>query len=307
MLIDEDFHTSDTAEAEALIEHFYRRGRLVEGHQPFQFRQQVRGDERASVAHYQISSRTDFAVDIDGILAVGMLSGGTYSAQTNGREIDASRPFLLRPGAAQSSSVGLDLTMAYLDLDALAAIAFGEGSPTARLRFDLVAPVSADAAKHWAAAARFLDTVIADDELFRNDVIRRSATDVLLACALKTFGLTTQDADGRLNSGPASLRRALQFIEDHAPEAITVVDIATAARLSPRGLQNIFQKELGTTPLTYLRRARLDGAHQELISSDTADTTVAEIANRWGFAHMPKFASYYREIYGTNPHETLRS
>jgi transcriptional regulator GlxA family with amidase domain len=59
--------------------------------------------------------------------------------------------------------------------------------------------------------------------------------------------------------------------------------------------------------MAYLRRVRLARAHAGLRDADPGRHTVAEIAGRWGFTHLGRFAEAYRERYGRPPSETLRS
>lgn len=49
-------------------------------------------------------------------------------------------------------------------------------------------------------------------------------------------------------TAPATLRRALDFIDKHAAVDIDVRDIAAEARLSVRGLQYLFQRHQRCTP-----------------------------------------------------------
>jgi AraC-like DNA-binding protein len=103
---------------------------------------------------------------------------------------------------------------------------------------------------------------------------------------------------------PATVRRALEYIDAHAHEAVTVDDVAAAVHLSPRGLQVAFRRTLDETPSEALRRARLDAAHRDLAGAEAGSTTVAAVAHRWGFAHAGKFAARYREAYGEHPSAT---
>lgn len=103
------------------------------------------------------------------------------------------------------------------------------------------------------------------------------------------------------------LRRALDFIHENALYDITIHDIAAASDVTPRAIQYAFREHLDTTPLEYLRRVRLERAHQELKSADPAQDTVTSIAGRCGFSHPGRFSSAYKEIFGTEPSRTLRS
>ena len=59
-------------------------------------------------------------------------------------------------------------------------------------------------------------------------------------------------------------------------------------------------------PHRALRRVRLDHAHHELVDADPTETTVQQVAARWGFAHTGRFAAMYRQTYGCIPSDTLR-
>jgi transcriptional regulator GlxA family with amidase domain len=109
----------------------------------------------------------------------------------------------------------------------------------------------------------------------------------------------------RCTSTATVVRRAFAHIDDHLDEPLTIVDIARAARLTPRGLQAAFRRELDTTPMGYLRDARLAAAHAELQRADPSTTTVPEVAVRWGFPDPAYFARIYRRAFGTAPRRTL--
>jgi transcriptional regulator GlxA family with amidase domain len=107
---------------------------------------------------------------------------------------------------------------------------------------------------------------------------------------------------------PAAVRRAVAFIDEHADRDISAADIADAAHVTIRAVQLAFRRHLDTTPSDYLRRVRLDRAHQELCAASPGDgVTVTEIATRWGFASPSRFAASYRDTYGVLPSHTLRS
>jgi AraC-like DNA-binding protein len=108
------------------------------------------------------------------------------------------------------------------------------------------------------------------------------------------------------SAGPAAVRAARAYIEAHAAQPLTVADIARAAGVGVRGLQQGFQRALDMSPTQYLRQVRLREAHRELSAADPATTTVAGLAARWGFAHQGRFAAQYRQRYGVLPAHTLR-
>ena len=45
----------------------------------------------------------------------------------------------------------------------------------------------------------------------------------------------------------------------------------------------------------------------ELASADPASTTITQVAMRFGFLHLGRFAGDYRRLFGVAPSETLAS
>ncbi|GAA4931037.1 AraC-like DNA-binding protein [Actinomycetospora succinea] len=136
-------------------------------------------------------------------------------------------------------------------------------------------------------------------------------SETVLACAeqvLDELGGVPADEQGRPPE-PATLRRAITYLEEHAADDVDVADVAAAAGLGVRGLQMAFRRWRDTTPLAHLREVRLARAHQELRAADarTGGETVADIAARWHFTHPGRFSVTYRERYGCSPSETLRA
>jgi len=103
-----------------------------------------------------------------------------------------------------------------------------------------------------------------------------------------------------------AVRQAVQMVESESHAELTVVSLAQAVGVSVRTLQLGFQRDLDTTPATFLRQVRLARAHEDLVASRPGDgVTVAGVANRWGFHHVGRFAGYYRDRFGESPSTTL--
>jgi len=86
----------------------------------------------------------------------------------------------------------------------------------------------------------------------------------------------------------------------------TAAELAAVAGVGVRVLQESFRQHVGMSPMTYLRRMRLDGVHAELSRADPWQVAVSEVATRWGFAHLGRFAGAYRQRFGVSPSQTLR-
>lgn len=129
----------------------------------------------------------------------------------------------------------------------------------------------------------------------------------MASVALATFARTPPakpTSQDHRDASPATLQRAVAFIDGHAHTNITSADIA-AACVTIRAVQFAFQRHLDITPMAYLRRVRLDHAHHDLISADPARETVTVVAYRWGFSSSSRFTAYYRDTYGATPSRTL--
>jgi transcriptional regulator GlxA family with amidase domain len=141
-----------------------------------------------------------------------------------------------------------------------------------------------------------------------NPLILGSAQRLLAATLLHGYGMEPAETAGmRRDATPASVRRAVAFIEASPHLDLSVADIARAAHVTPRSLQLAFRRHLDTTPTAYLRRVRLTHAHAELRNAIPGDgVTVTGVAARWGFTPS-RFTERYRAAYGVLPSHTLRT
>ncbi|WIE74088.1 helix-turn-helix domain-containing protein [Curtobacterium sp. MCJR17_020] len=95
------------------------------------------------------------------------------------------------------------------------------------------------------------------------------------------------------------------LIRRQLPAPVAPAELAAAARISLRTLQQAFQEQLDQTPTEYVRAARLDLARDALAGAD-ADATVTSVAVACGFRHLGRFAAAYSERFGEQPRDTLR-
>lgn len=100
-------------------------------------------------------------------------------------------------------------------------------------------------------------------------------------------------------SRPRHVRRAVDAIHACPAHPYTLTSLAELAGVSVRTLQQGFRAHLNTSPMAYLRHVRLACAHDDLSRDDTV--TVAEVAFRWGFTHLGRFAAAYARQYGNLP------
>ncbi len=137
--------------------------------------------------------------------------------------------------------------------------------------------------------------------------IVQSVQDAVIAAMLKEIPHNYSVYMERRHAGPSPrhVRRAIEYIHANATAALGLAEIATAARVSIRTLQAGFAKFKGFTPMGYVKRVRLEGAHADLRTAGT-EQSIADIARRWGFSHLGQFARDYRMAFGETPSETRR-
>lgn len=188
------------------------------------------------------------------------------------------------------------------------AVAVRRGEPgTEAVRFDPALDRDAAAMADWLDLARAYVRAVGG-ELFARSPLARQHHEQLLVHGLLDIQPHNLGRAPALVAAPAAVRRAVTYCAEHAHEPISVADLARAARVSLPSLRRGFRTHLDTSPLAYLRRVRLDRAHHELLAAagtGTAETTVTQVALRWGFTHMGRFSAQYRKAYGRLPSQVL--
>lgn len=102
------------------------------------------------------------------------------------------------------------------------------------------------------------------------------------------------------------LAPVIRYMEANADEPLTPHQLARVGYMSVRTLHASFQQTFGESPMSYLRRLRLDHVRSELLSSDPGTVRVTDVAMKWGFYHQSRFAQQYRERFNELPSATLR-
>lgn len=113
--------------------------------------------------------------------------------------------------------------------------------------------------------------------------------------------LTGDDVVRRLGR----LAPIVRYIEVHADSELTPEILARVAGVSVRTLHAAFQDVLGESPMAYARRIRLGRVRAELLRSDPSTVRVTDVAMRWGFMHLSRFAEQYRDQFDELPSATL--
>lgn len=306
--------------AEALRDSYRFRGgvRISDVTDGFHFTQEILRGHGFAVTRFQTSATVGYDGPLDGLLCVGRVHAGRLSVETARGPLRAGAGGIcLVPPHEQwrATTEDVDLAPVVLDRDSVASHAAAIcGIEPDSLVFSGLEPVSPGAAVHWnATVAHVRDDILGDPDVAAAPLIQAETLRMLVVGVLAMFPNSAVDALGDRPAGrtrgaePATIRRAVEFIEANAQLPIGITDIAESARIGVRGLQYNFRRYRGCTPLEYLRRARLAGAHRDLVAGDpTNGDAVVLIATRWGFTNPGRFSVEYRRCYGRSPSETLR-
>jgi AraC-like DNA-binding protein len=104
---------------------------------------------------------------------------------------------------------------------------------------------------------------------------------------------------------PRDVARVLAWARSRVHEPVALDDLARIAGAPPRTLEAHFRQFLGTTPLAWVREARLTHARRTLLAAD-GRTSVGRVALDSGFTQLGRFAAQYCRRFGELPSETLR-
>lgn len=119
--------------------------------------------------------------------------------------------------------------------------------------------------------------------------------------------LTRPSASAAPTYRPAPVKRAVDAIQGRPEHPFDTAELAAVARVSVRWLQEGFRRHVGMSPMAYLRDVRLSRVRDELRRAGPGDLSVGEVAYRWGFVHLGRFARSYRERFGETPSQTLHT
>jgi len=129
--------------------------------------------------------------------------------------------------------------------------------------------------------------------------------DELIACFVKAVDTHKPDDRGLSGLAPAYLKIAEDFLCANLEAPVTRDRLADASGVSMRTLSRAFLKRYGMGPIGFLKQRMLDAAYRILLGVDPGTSRVTDVALRYGFVHMGKFAVEYRKAFGEMPSTTL--
>ncbi|MNF24636.1 Regulatory protein PchR [compost metagenome] len=175
------------------------------------------------------------------------------------------------------------------------------------IEFQAAMPLDTPQGQRWMRMVGWLyDSLSVDDELppLLAAQLESTLVNMLLTCQPHTYSEELFN-DPRTSIAPSFVKRVERFIEEHAHEPISIVEMAEHVGVSSRSLFTGFRRFRNTSPMLYLKEVRLRHVQEELQRQSLGSTTVTTVAFRWGFSHLGHFTTDYKRRFGESPSETL--
>lgn len=98
-----------------------------------------------------------------------------------------------------------------------------------------------------------------------------------------------------------SINKALNYIETHLEDELSLREISNRANYSPYHFHRIFKIFTNETLNTYIARKRVERASADLLHRE--NLTISELSIRYGFTSNSSFTRAFKKFYGLSPSE----
>lgn len=124
-------------------------------------------------------------------------------------------------------------------------------------------------------------------------------TNALVRLLLSAF-FTQEGHPQAINTlhGLKRFAKVLAYIQDHIDHPMTIPQLAKIANLNPTYFSNLFSKLIGTSPLQYMNKRRIEKAQELLLGTDE---TLYEIARQIGLNDEYYFSRLFKKQVGISP------
>lgn len=100
--------------------------------------------------------------------------------------------------------------------------------------------------------------------------------------------------------------RALEYLREAPMKDVRLSRLCEVSGVCERSLQYAFHDAVGMSPKAFMRVRRLHAARRVLVGADPSQTRICDVATRFGFFELGRFAGHYRQHFGECPSDTLR-
>lgn len=234
-----------------------------------------------------------------------------YETVWQGRPVDANTLILYSPGAevvgrSQGSVAWVTLLFEWPELERHADRLGVALTPIRHLAQRLAPDPQAMAALRAAAIECFALATTTAPAALGDSGVRRSQEEVLLTALVHAASSAKEIPEASVAAHRRAVQRALEVLEARSGEPVYLSDLCEAAGVSERTLRSAFQRIHGVSPIRYLHRHRMRQVRRTLLAADASAVRVADVAERFGFANLGRFAVEFRKLFGVSPSQLLR-
>src|SRR5262249_33711071 len=133
--------------------------------------------------------------------------------------------------------------------------------------------------------------------------IEQTLIDAMVECLQPPI---TASADVPLWHRSAIMRRLRDALDDSGDTPLYVPELCARMGVAGRTLRAVCHEYLGMGPKKYLHLRRMHLVRRALRAEGAGTSTVTEIATRFGFWELGRFAVEYKALFGEPPSVTLR-
>jgi AraC family ethanolamine operon transcriptional activator len=152
---------------------------------------------------------------------------------------------------------------------------------------------------------QIFDATESNPAIARTSGLRNEIEHEIPALLLSTLSMAASEIrKPSMRARRRTLEKAVSFIDEHAEQFLTIEELCRAVGVSWRTLDYAFKEHFEISPKKYLMAVKLNAVQKELRRMGPK-STIANIANRWGFWNMSQFAKDYRKLFGELPSETV--
>ena len=147
-------------------------------------------------------------------------------------------------------------------------------------------------------------------QLLRDSHQLASAPDTTerLSTAIERYILETLEPSGVALVAPSSdpLQVLIDWLPTHLDQQLRLVDLAAAASISPRRLQELCQERFKCTPMELLRQHRLDAFQADLSRPKENFAGISKLLKRWHLPDSNATRAAFENRFGHSPSEWRR-
>jgi AraC-like DNA-binding protein len=145
-------------------------------------------------------------------------------------------------------------------------------------------------------------------EIIENPQAARGLEQALIGAVVGCLADHPQDKSSLAQRRHAAvMRRFWRVVEESGGQPLYIPEICSAIQVSEGTLRACCHEHLGMSPKRYLLLRRMALARSALREQAADTTSVTDIATRYGFWDLGRFAVRYKALFDESPSATLRA